>query len=70
MLPVPHEYNLYGIYFSPLVVSSFWGIMAACLAAWLLNRQKMSRYLANPAMAFLSMIVLFTCIIATFIIPA
>jgi len=70
MLPVPHECNVLGIYFSPLVVSSFWGIMAACLAAWLLNRWRLSRCLANPALAFLSMMALFTCIIATFIIPA
>ena len=70
MLPVPSEFNLYGVYLSPLLVSAVLALVCAMLTARLLNRYRLSRFISQPAVAFLAIVGIYTAIIGTFVIPA
>jgi hypothetical protein len=66
---VPSEVALWGVYFPPLFLASLLGICAAVATALALNRYRLSRYFYYPPAVFLSLAVIYTGLIGTFIIP-
>lgn len=66
---IPHEFTISGVYFSPLLIAAFLGVMAAALTAIALNRYRLSRFLFYPPLVFVALAVIYTGLIGTFIIP-
>lgn len=65
MFPVPSEFAIAEVYFPPLLVAAFAGVVAAVATANWLNRRRLSRYLASPSLAFLAITVIYTVVIGT-----
>ena len=66
---VPHEFTLGGVYFPPLLIAAFLGVLAAVLTAMLLNRYRLSRFFFYPPLVFLALAAIYTGLIGTFFIP-
>lgn len=69
MLPIPSEFNLFGVYLSPLLVASVLAFILTTITAKALNRFRLSRFIAHPALAFISIVAIYTTIIGTFLVP-
>ena len=67
---IPYEFEAFGIYFAPLFIAAVLGVVLTALLAAQLNRFRLSRYFLNPALAFLCLASILTCIIATWIVPS
>lgn len=67
---IPHEFAIGGVYMPPLLVAGLLGALVTVLTAYLLNRYRLSRYFFYPPLVSLSMMVIFTVFIGTFIIGA
>ncbi len=67
---IPKELSLGGVYFPPMLIAGLLGTAGAWLTAMLLNRYRLSRYLANPQLVFLALSVLYTIGFSTFVIRA
>lgn len=65
MLPLPHELSFAGLYFSPILLASILGILAAMATAHVLDRFRLSRYFANPPAVLLAIGVIYTIVIGT-----
>ena len=50
-------------------LAGLFGIVAATITASLLNRVRLSRFMASPPLVFLALAVIYTCVIGTFLIP-
>jgi hypothetical protein len=70
MQVMPSEFVMGGVYFPPMLVAGTLGAGAAWLTAHLLNRYRLSRFFAYPPVVLLSLAVIYTVLIATFVIPA
>ena len=68
MLPLPHEFTLGGIFMPPILIASFFGLLAAVATAFLLNRYRLSKYFFYPPLVFVSLAVIYTIIIGTFVL--
>ena len=68
MSPIPHEFAIGGVYMPPLMIASFLGILAAFVTAFVLNRFRLSRYFFYPPLVLLSLFVIYTIVIGTFVI--
>ena len=66
---VPSEFTLGGVYFSPLLIAGFLGVLAAAMTVMLLNRYRLSRFIYYPPMIFLALAAVYTGLIGTFLIP-
>ena len=66
---VPSEFTLGGVYFPPLLIAGFLGVLAAGMTVMLLNRYRLSRFFYYPQMIFLALAVIYTGLIGTFLIP-
>ena len=67
---IPSEFAIGGVYFSPLLIASVLGVVAAWVSALLLNRYRLSRFLFYTPLVFLALAVIYTGLIGTFVIPA
>jgi len=67
-MPTPHEFTIAGVYFSPMLVAAFFGIMATVLSVRLISHYRLSKYFAFPPAALLAMVVIYTLFFGTFII--
>ena len=68
MLPIPHEFAIGGVYLPPMLVAGIIGVALASLSARLLNRYQLSQYFFYPPLVLLSMMVIYTVLIGSFII--
>lgn len=66
---IPNELALGGVYMPPLLVAAILGTLLAVLTASWLNRTRLSRHFFYPPLAFLAMVVIYTVVIGTFLIP-
>jgi hypothetical protein len=66
---IPHEFFIGGVYFPPLSIASFLGVVLAALTAIALNRYRLSRFLFYPPLVFVALAVIYTGIIGSFLIP-
>jgi hypothetical protein len=67
---IPSEFVIGGVYFPPLLIAGFLGVVAAWLTAQLLNRFRLSRFFAYPPVVLLAMVVIYTVVFGTLLIPA
>ncbi len=66
---IPGEVDLWGVYVPPLLIAGLLGLFAAWLVSRALNRFRLSRYFFYPPLVFVSLVVLFTVLFATFVVP-
>jgi hypothetical protein len=66
---IPSEFAIGGVYFSPLLLASILGALAAWVMAMLLNRYRLTRFFFYPPLVFLALAVICTGVVGTFIIP-
>jgi hypothetical protein len=67
---VPSEFSLGGIFMPPLLVAALLALVATWLTAIALNRFRLSRYFFYPPLVYLALLVTYTLIIGTFIVPS
>ena len=66
----PVEFQIGGILMPPLFIASILGLAAAVFTSRWLNRVRLSRYLFYPPLVLVAMVVIYTVLIGTFIIPS
>ncbi len=62
----PHELSLGDVYFSPLLAVLFMAFIGALVTVMILNKIKLSRYLAAPPYVFISILIFYVLLIDTF----
>ncbi len=67
-VPVPQEFTMGDVYLPPMLVAGFLGLAATVVTTRLLNRYRLARFFANPPLAFIAMLVLYTVGIGTLFI--
>jgi len=67
---IPTEFVIGGVYFPPLLIAGLLGSAAAWITAQLLNRYRLSRFLAYPPLVLLAFAVIYTVLAGTFLIPS
>jgi hypothetical protein len=70
MIFIPSEFHIGGVYLSPLLIAAIAGLLLASLTTRLLNRYRLSRYFFYPPLVLLALVVIYTVLFGTFIIPA
>jgi len=66
---IPHEFTIGGVFMPPLLVASLFGALSAVITIRLLNRYRLAKYFFYPPLVFLALMVIYTGLIGTFIIP-
>jgi hypothetical protein len=66
---IPHEFAIGGVYMPPLLIAAILGTIAAVATARLLNRYRLSKYFFYPPLVFLALMIIYTVLIGTLIIP-
>ena len=69
MFFIPKEFAIGGVYMPPLLIAAILGTIAAVATARLLNRYRLSKYFFYPPLVFLALMVIYTVLIGTLIIP-
>ena len=64
--PFPHELSLGDVYYSPLLAVLLLSFLAALVTVMLMNKLKLSRYLAAPSYVFIAIMALYMVLIDTF----
>ena len=67
---IPSEFAIAEVYFPPLLIAALIGLLAAWLTARLLNRYRLSRFFFYPPLVLLALVVIYTVIVGTFVIPS
>lgn len=70
MKAVPKELDIWGVYMPPSLFVILLGAGCAMLTAYWLNRFRLSRFVAMPQLVFLDMVLIYSCLISWFVIPA
>jgi len=68
MGPIPKEFDLYGVYLPPILVVAVWAFAAAVVTAHLLNRFRLTRFIAAPPVFFMAMVAIYGALLSTFIL--
>ena len=66
---IPHEFAVGEVFMPPLLVASLFGALAAVITIRLLNRYRLAQHFFYPPLVFLALMVIYTGLIGTFIIP-
>lgn len=64
--PYPHELSAGDVYFSPLLLVVILAFLAAGLTVMVLNKLKVSRFIAAPSYVFIAITGLYMVLIDTF----
>ena len=64
--PFPHELSMGDVYYSPILAVSILSFLAALMTVMLLNKLKLTRYLAAPSYVFIAIMALYMVLIDTF----
>ena len=64
--PFPHELSIGDVYYSPILAVSILSFLAALMTVMLLNKLKLTRYLAAPSYVFIAIMALYMVLIDTF----
>ena len=64
----PHEFAIGGIYLPPMLIAAALGVVVTLVIARLLNRYRLSRHFFYPPAVLLSLVIIFTVLIGTFVI--
>jgi hypothetical protein len=66
---IPSEFAVGGVYMPPLLVAAALGMTSAAVTAWLLNRVRLSRFFFYPPLVFLALMIIYTVLFGTHLIP-
>ena len=66
---MPHEFAIGGVYMPPLLIAGVLGTIAAAVTSRLLNRVRLSRYFFYPPAIFLALMIIYTVLFDTLLIP-
>ncbi len=66
---MPHEFAIGGVYVPPMLIAGVLGTIAAAVTARLLNRVRLSRYFFYPPLVFLALMIIYTVLLDTLLIP-
>jgi hypothetical protein len=66
---MPHEFAIGGVYVPPLLIAGVLGTIAAAVTSRLLNRVRLSRYFFYPPLVFLALMIIYTVLFETLLIP-
>ena len=64
-MPYPQEFTIGDVYLPPMLVAATLSLAATIITTRLLNKHRLSRYFANPPLAFVSILVIYTVFIGT-----
>jgi hypothetical protein len=64
-MPYPQEFTIGDVYLPPMLVAALLGLAATMITTRFLNKHRLSRYFANPPLAFISILILYTVLIGT-----
>jgi len=64
--PYPHELAAGDVYFSPMLLVVVLAFLAAGITVLVLNKLKVSRFIAAPSYVFIAIMVLYMVLIDTF----
>ncbi|MGF1735071.1 DUF1656 domain-containing protein [Photobacterium satsumensis] len=67
---VPKEIAFGDLYLPPLLVAALLGLVCTSLTVRLLNRLRWFRYVASPPLVELSLTVIYTVIVGTYVFPS
>ena len=66
---LPHEFTIGGVYLPPLLMASIFGTLAAVVTAEFLNRSQLSRFFSYPPLIFVALVIIYTGLVGTLLIP-
>ncbi|MEA3419572.1 MAG: DUF1656 domain-containing protein [Campylobacterota bacterium] len=64
--PYPYELSIGDVYYSPILAVTILSFLAALVTVMLLNKLKLTRYLAAPSYVFIAIMALYMVLIDTF----
>lgn len=67
---IPKEIAMGDIYLPPLLVAGFLAVIFTSLTVRLLNKLKWHRYFASPPLVELSITIIYTVLLGTFVFPS
>jgi energy-coupling factor transporter transmembrane protein EcfT len=67
---VPHELIIAGVSIPPLLMSVVLALFLTSLTVAFLNKLRWHRFFVSPPLVELSLVVIYTVLISTFLIPA
>lgn len=67
---MPSDIDWGGVYFPPMLVSSAFAILLSSITAMLLNKYRISRFMAYPSLVFFSFFAFYSVVIGTYLIPS
>ena len=67
---IPCEFSIGGVYMPPILIAAILGTITAGVVAHILNRLRLSRYFFYPPLVFVAMVVIFTVLFGTIVIPS
>ncbi|WP_261396560.1 DUF1656 domain-containing protein [Photobacterium rosenbergii] len=67
---VPHEIAFGDLYLPPLLVAALIGLICTSLTVRILNRLRWFRHVANPPLVELSLAVIYTVVVGTYVFPS
>lgn len=67
---IPSEFAIGDVYFPPMLIAALLGLVLAWLTARLLNRFRLSRFFFYPPLVLLALVVIYTVLVGTFVIPS
>ncbi|MGD8109679.1 DUF1656 domain-containing protein [Vibrio sp. TRT 21S02] len=65
---MPHELAWGDVYFSPVLLVMVMALSATWLSVILLNKSRISRFIAFPSLTFLAILVVYVVVIDSFIL--
>ena len=68
-MTIPSEFNIGGVYLPPVLIATIIGTISAMAVARLLDRCRLSRFFFYPPLVFFALVVIFTVIVGTILIP-
>ena len=68
MLPLPYEFAIGGVFLPPLLIAAIFGLVATVLTQRMMERHRVTRYFFYPPVVSLSLVVIYTVFIGTFLI--
>lgn len=67
-MSIPHELSMGDIYYSPVLLVVVLSLLATWITVVILNKTRLSRFIAYPSLTFLAIMVFYVVAIDTFYI--
>ncbi|MBF7097995.1 hypothetical protein EQ875_00972 [Photobacterium damselae subsp. damselae] len=67
-MSIPHELSMGDIYYSPVLLVAVLSLVATWITVVILNKTRLSRFIAYPSLTFLAIMVFYVVAIDTFYI--